>query len=248
MSKDKLYVYYTTFNDGVIFVHDSRPDKYDTKITMHKKYLETLISDELNKLTDSVDALSYFNVLELHSVYFLNTRLDKTKLLSYILPPVMELSDTKIAVHLCNYWKLAEKKKVNDIMVNNIILETIYSNIREKQLSLIFSLIKQTPKFMDEYKYPNDLSIISILNEEGSEYHLNMNLVNRKTKKFHFFRRYRDNKIVPFISETNLKGYEAFTEEFINNLYEANVEVELNQPYCPDYIRQYNLMHGIPNE
>ena len=243
MSKDKLYVYYGSYNDGVISIHDSKPINQITKIIMHKKFLGTLISDELNKLTDSVEALSFFNVLELHSIYFRNSRLDKTKILTYILPPFMELSDTKITVHLCNHWKLTEKKKINEIVTNNRILETVYSNIKEKQLSLIFSLIKQTPQFMSEYKYPNDLSIISLPNEDGSDRHLNMNLVNRKTKKFHFYRRYQDNKIVPYLTETHLKGFEAFTEDFIKNIYEGNIEVDLNSPYNLEHVEQFKEVH-----
>jgi hypothetical protein len=240
MNKNKINTFYIKSNNGLITLSEEYnkkfADKYISKLIIKVTY-KTKIIEELYRITEIQSAITYFNILDIHSTHFKNKRLNRENIINYILPPIIELNDSKLTVYLENYWKLSKAKKIKEITTNTIIEDEYQDDtIIEKDKSFVFYISKLTPKFISLYNYPIDTSIIIMDNLDNK---LILNNINRKTKNFHICRKYHNGKIIPYLDEDHLIGYTDFTESEIKDAYEYNIELNLNHPYNSELEKQF---------
>lgn len=235
-NKQGLYTYYIiNLNDDIDLI-ESEPQDYLSKIILKKHIDKNILLNDLNKTVSSY-AKSYYNVIELHSIFFKGSRLESKDFFKYIFPKRIEMIETKINIYLESFWNSDKNKKIKEITNKNITL----NHIKPKQIEnyLIFKIANEIPYNFRTYEYPNNLSIL-----ENKIY----NHINRNTMKFHFIRKYENNQIIPFLNETNLIGYEDYKETYINDVYEYNIEINLEQLYDQDLFNTFIELNSIKDK
>ena len=255
----KLTFCYIAYNEGMLTIYDDKPKEYISKMNMNRNTYKGKIIEEIYKVSDSPNTKVYYNIVELHSLYFTNKKLDISRLFKYILPSNIEIRDSKISTYLEIFWNIDGKQKIKEIENNkledselschslSILDDSKYSqhhnatsNILNstilKEHNLLFVITHQSLDYLTNYNYPTDVCII---HSGHIEKHLILNNINRKTKKFNFVRKYIDNKIIPYLDEDNLEGYDQFDKTFINDTYENNIEINLNVPYSEELEKKF---------
>jgi len=238
----KGFINTSKIKNNILIIFDEMPENIISIIKTNKICNKNTFLDDVEKIILSQTAKDLFYLLDLYSLYFEGISLDRDYIHKYLLPKSIELYGIKLSGFLSNYWLNLKKSKLKELEFGYMIS---INNIINVKRSLIFTLTNLTEEFISNFVFPYDLSIIKINEIPYNEKTFYINNINRKTKKFNLIRKYKNDKIIPYIDEDNLLNYSEFTIEYIINIYELNIEINVNYPWDEDFITQFNKLNNI---
>jgi hypothetical protein len=235
---------YFCYQNNYIEIYDGNPNDINelliSKIILTRKIYKDKLNLEIKKISKLPLAVEYFNILDLHSMYFKSIQLDKNHILKYIFPHLIHMDQPKIIPILENLWSELSLTKINEIMSNKLT-KNILSMRQIREQSFMHSITTCQINYLQSYSYPDDLSII-ITDDPNND--IILNKINRSTKRFNFIRYFDNGLIVPYINENHLKDYKNVNVNIINRIYERNIEINLDHPFCKDLENDYKILNN----